>query len=95
MLVVGFFIAICVAAVFILLRFLVAIESDIRSNRNSPSYRLDRLPADRGWSSAGAFESFAKLVLVHSSQPRQAIAARRANVSGISRNEENSRLNEA
>ena len=95
MLVFGLFIAICVAAVLILLRFLVAIESDIRSNRKSPTYRLDRLPADRSWSPAGAFESFAKLILVHSNQARQAMVAGQTRASAFSHSEKKSWLNEA
>lgn len=66
MMVLATFISICVVAVLFLLRFLIALEAEMRAERRRSTARLDCISTYRFSPGAGAYASEPVLTLIHS-----------------------------
>ncbi len=75
MLVLAIFFSICIAAVLFMLRFLLALDSEVRSLQTYPAARLERVST--GQAGARVRESAPAITLVHS-RSRMALRPSRA-----------------
>jgi hypothetical protein len=89
MLVLATFLTICIVAVLLLLRFLIALDAEITSARNRSTVKAESIPASRTQRGSQSRNSAPVLNLVHFHSPRPV-----ASGSFVAR-ERNSRYKEA